>query len=217
MRADRRRSSHNDPRTHSVGVLEDYARRIARQSTVAGGLHDAVATQMRRSICSFALEHLGSPLGQPCDAPAQAQLARRRPRCFVGLAEDLDAAVPLGVPVATTAPTRHYARRCDYRGAARRAGGGESGGAPAFLSLGINQTCWKVRRVRCARSCASRPPGPTRGSTLRGGSSGGALTPPPPRRACGSMRRRRADGYSGAKPRKIGTLLGSAGGGEGSR
>ena len=97
------------------------------QSTVAAGCIEAPVDSRecaKINFPRFALEHLGSPLGPECDASGQAALARRRlDASIVGLVEDLDASLCLWEYQFGhhRANTTDYARRCDCRGAARRA------------------------------------------------------------------------------------------------
>ena len=97
------------------------------QSTVAAGCIEAPSPSLecaKINFPRFALEHLGSPLGAECDAPAQAALARQRlDASVVGLVEDLDASLCLWEYQFGhhRANATDYARRCDCRGAARRA------------------------------------------------------------------------------------------------
>ena len=83
-----------------MGVLEDYAQEeSARPIHRRGGLHRSTGGSLecaKINFARFALEHLGSPLGPECDAPAQAALARQRlDASVVGLVEDLDASLCL--------------------------------------------------------------------------------------------------------------------------
>ena len=172
MRADRQRRRDNDPRTHSVGVLEDYAQEeSARPIHRRGGLHEAPwSLNAKDQFCS----------GHNTSARRWERATRRlkhagaaAPRCFGrrSCRGPGRVAVPLGAPVRHhRANATDYARRCDCRGAARRAS------APGGIAGGPKHAEYD-ERSRCARSCASRPrSGPTRGPRLRGG-LGGAPTP----------------------------------------
>ena len=104
------------------------------------------------NFARFALEHLGSPLGPECDAPAQAALARRRlDASIVGLVEDLDASLCLWEYQFGhhRANATDYARRCDCRGAARRAAAAASAAAaPAGGNHRGSETRGQVRGTR---------------------------------------------------------------------
>ena len=97
------------------------------QSTVAAGCIEAPSPSLecaKINFARFALEHLGSPLGAECDEAGQAALARQRlDASVVGLVEDLDASLCLWEYQFGhhRANATDYARRCDCRGAARRA------------------------------------------------------------------------------------------------
>ncbi len=177
----------------------------------------------------FALEHLGSPLGTECDAPAQAALAQQRlDASIVGLVEDLDASLCLWEYQFGhhRANATDYARRCDCRGDARRASAAASaaalrGNAPVGIAGGPKHAGKYEEKV-----------------SLRAVLRIEAALRPHARLydyAAGLFRRRadavaRATGvqlicddhaptdYSGAKPahrQDTNVLLGSAGGGEG--
>ena len=106
------------------------------EPTVAAGCIEAPSTPRlecaKINFARFALEHLGSPLGAECDAPAQAALARQRlDASVVGLVEDLDASLCLWEYQFGhhRANATDYARRCDCRGATRRAAAAASAAA----------------------------------------------------------------------------------------
>jgi hypothetical protein len=105
------------------------------QSTVAAGCIEAPVDSRecaKINFARFALEHLGSPLGPTCDAPAQAALARQRlDASIVGLVEELDASLCLWEYQFGhhRANATDYARRCDCRGDARRASAAASAAA----------------------------------------------------------------------------------------
>ena len=105
------------------------------QSSVDAGCFDAPSEDCAGiDFGRFALEHVGSTLGPSCDAPAQAQLARRRlDASIVGLVEDLDASLCLWEFQFGhhRANVTDFAARCDCRGDVRRASApvGIAGGA----------------------------------------------------------------------------------------
>ena len=104
----------------------------------------------------FALEHLGSPLGPECDAPAQAALARQRlDASTIGLVEDLDASLCLWEYQFGhhRANATDYARRCDCRGDARRASArvGIAGGPKHAGKYDETVSLRAVLRIEAAR------------------------------------------------------------------